>query len=113
MTREFKQIVIPTSVTPTFKNGEDDTYSNNLLEDKELVVGIAIYAQPGTRFLINQSNDKIIRPLIINNLGVFQMDVQDRPLTGIYIRQGDYKNINTHHNVIIDLICVKEVEDNA
>lgn len=107
MTREFKQIVIP-KTTPTFENENNDTYSQNLLGSTELVIGMAIYAQPGTRFLINQSDTKVQGPLIINNLGVFQLDSSDRPITGIYLHQGDYKLNTTHSNIIIDLICTKE-----
>lgn len=95
MTRQFGQIKISNTIDP------NKTWSNNLFADNIVVMGIAIYAQPGTRFQINQLNDKVERTLVINTLGVFQMDVEDRPITGLFIKEEDR---DQQHPIIIDYI---------
>lgn len=102
MTRQFKQIVFPRDPVPTVTDKE---YSNNLLSTNMTVMAIAIYAQPGTRFQFNQLNDKgDNRSLVINSLGVFQMDVTERPITGLFINVQDSINNIGNQNIIIDLI---------
>jgi hypothetical protein len=67
MTKSFVQIKLSPEQDLTFQ-GE---YSENLIPSDTLVMGIGIYALPGTIFQINQLNDKVSRPLIINGLGMF------------------------------------------
>ena len=105
MTKEFIQLKLSPGSGLNFNNN----YSENLIPDNTLVMGIGIYALPGTVFQINQLNDKVSRPLIINGLGMFQMDVEDRPITKLYISEASFENVKEYHPIIIDLICQKGV----
>lgn len=108
MTKEFIQL----KLSPGDELGFNNNYSKNLIPDNTLVMGIGIYALPGTVFQVNQLNDKVSRPLIINGLGMFQMDVEDRPITKLYISESSFNNAKEHHPIIIDLICQKGVNLN-
>lgn len=108
MTKEFIQLKLSPGSGLNFNNN----YSENLIPDNTLVIGIGIYALPGTTFQINQLNSKVSRTLIINGLGMFQMDVSDRPITQLYISESSFNNAIGHHPIIIDLICQKGVNLN-
>lgn len=105
MTKEFIQLKLSPGDDLNFNNN----YSKNLIPDNTLVMGIGIYALPGTVFQVNQLNDKVSRPLIINGLGMFQMDVESRPITKLYISETSFENVKEYHPIIIDLICQKGV----
>lgn len=110
MTKEFIQIKL--SPNDSLEFNETTKYSKNLIPSNVLVMGIGIYALPGTTFQVNQLNDNISRPLIINGLGMFQMDVEDRPITSLLINKESFENIKEYHPIIIDLICQRGVNLN-
>ena len=110
MTKEFIQVKL--SPNDNLEFNETTHYSKNLIPDNVLVMGIGIYALPGTNFQINQLNDKVSRPLIINGLGMFQMDVEDRPITSLFVSEESFKNTKEYHPIIIDLICQRGVNLN-
>lgn len=107
MTKSFVQIKLSPNDKENleFNGAAGNKYSKNLIPNDTLVMGIGIYALPGTTFQINQLNDKVSRPLIINGLGMFQMNVEDRPITKLFISENSFNNMKEYHPLIIDLIC--------
>lgn len=97
MAIQFTQLRYPGNNTPTFENG----WSNNLIMDKN-VISLGIYALPGTEFLINQDNKVKGESLKINGTGIFQINLEDRPITSLRIKENSYNNIGEHF-IIIDL----------
>ena len=102
MLTEFVQIKLSPN-DELFEEGKE--YSKNLIPEKSSVLNINIYALPGTIFLINQLQTNNNLPLIINNLGVFSMNVEDRPITSLFINKESFDNAVKHSPIIIDLVC--------
>lgn len=98
MAIQLTQLRYPGSTAPTF----EDNWSNNLIEGKS-VISLGIYALPGTQFLINQRNVIRGESLVINGTGIFQINVEDRPITSLRLKKESYENIGEHF-IIIDLV---------
>ena len=98
MAIQFTQLRYPSNNAPIFENG----WSNNLIAGKN-VIQLGIYALPGTEFLVNQDNKVKGESLKINGTGIFQINVEDRPITSLKLKESSYININEHF-IIIDLI---------
>lgn len=102
MAKQFKQLRIDPYTVVDAPDGS--VWSNNLLETDRIVLGIAIYALPGTRFQFNQINTKIPRDFVMNTFGSFQMDTSNWPITGLFINMEDCERVKTMYPIIIDLI---------
>lgn len=96
MYKQIKQIRIPRDEI-TWSNG----WSNNLISDMQ-VEQIGIYGRPGIKFKFNILNDST-KEFILNNTGVFQMNTENIPITGIFLQQSDYNEPN-QQDLIIDLV---------
>ena len=105
MTRQFTQLryIGANSEAISFESGSE--WSNNLIDGK-YVVQLGIYALPGTKFLLNQDNKLMGENLVINNTGIFQIDIEDRPITSLRLNKNSYENLseNSGHVIIIDLL---------
>lgn len=86
------------------KNEQLD-WSNNIINEK-YVTQLGIYALPGTEFLLNQAKQPHGEQLVINNTGIFQIDVEDRPITSLRIGKDSYEKLQkeTGHYIIIDVV---------
>lgn len=104
MAKLIKQIRFPETTldeTNDFTNG----WSKNLIQDLGSVTQLGIYALPGTRFQINQTNINQAEPLIINGTGIFQIDVGDRYIDNLQLAQSSYRLVrNTTNYIVIDII---------
>ena len=107
MVRKIKQIRFPEqSGSIVFTDG----WSNNLVQDLGNVVQLGIYALPGTQFRINQDvniNSLLNKELIINNSGLFSVNIEDNPIISIQLSENSYENIKEAHAIIIDLVYVE------
>ena len=89
-------------------------YSNNLLTlngtQPVTAYELAIYARPGTRFKANAQNlSGEDWEFTVNALGVFQMEMCDNPITGLFVYSAD-GTINNLGPIIIDVICMNSTE---
>lgn len=86
-------------------NNNTSNWSDNII-DKKYVTQLGIYALPGTSFLLNQANQPNGEQLIINNTGIFQIDVEERPITSLRIHKNSYKKLTEGlgHYIIIDIV---------
>lgn len=113
MVKQFKQFKFQLETDVEWYEGYDpdnlnlldqSNWSKNLLENNMTVMGLSIYALPGTRFQMNQLNAKEPKVFIMNNTGVFQIDTAERPITNLYIHHKDFNNGVKNFPIIIDII---------
>lgn len=92
---------------------ETPNWSKNLLDKSTWDKGTGIYsvthiginALPGTTFTIDETNEDP-DTFMINNLGVFQLDTTDFPLTHLRLSKSSFDLIKeeSSHYIIIDLV---------
>mgnify|MGYP003300334051 CR=1 FL=1 len=100
MAKKIAQLRFPGS-SISFKDGA--SWSDNLVEDLGTIMQVGIYALPGTKFKISQNEGAEVA-LIINGLGVFNMDVTDYPINSIKLSKSSYELISNNQFIIIDLV---------
>ena len=106
MAKQIKQLRLIGNIdTDSITFDEDAIWSNNLIAGK-YVVQLGIYALPGTQFLLNQDDEIDGEDLQINNMGIFQVDVEERPITSLKLKRASYDKLRSmgNHMIVIDYI---------
>lgn len=99
MAKKIAQLRFPGS-SIDFKNTD---WSENLVENLGTIMQVGIYALPGTKFKISQ-NEGAEAALIINGLGIFNMDVTDHPINSIRLSKSSYDLMSNNQFIVIDLV---------
>lgn len=111
MAKRFKQFRLNTGSGTnnlgSFDSGKSQ-YSENLLNTSgkaSTVYELAIYARPGTRFKANaQGQSGEDWEFTVNALGIFQMELSDRPIVDLRVYSPTGKSADLGP-IIIDVIC--------
>lgn len=100
MYKQIKQIIIPKDGISEEVSWKGE-WSNNIIP-KMQVEQIGIYGRPGTAIQFNIL-DTENKTFILNNTGIFQMNTENIPITGIFLQKSDYGETN-QQDLIIDLV---------
>lgn len=106
MYKQIKQFRVPKDGSLkdiVWNNG----WSNNLISNMQ-VEQIGIYGRPGTTIQFNIL-DTENKEFVLNNTGIFQMNTENIPITGIFLQESDFGATN-QQDLIIDLIYTMKGE---
>ena len=110
MAKKFMQINM--TGPEEYKTASTDEYVNLLTAQQMssiVIYGLGIYALPGTKFKIfQQANTQATNPVIINNLGVFQIDLEENPIFNISVNKRDI----AEKQILVDIIYQEGVNTN-
>ena len=103
MVSKIGQIRIPEQ-TITFQ--DEAEWSDNLFIN-QAVTKMSIYAMPGTKFKIAQTDASFV----IGSTGLFSIELPDRYITELYLSKESYELIPYNHFIIIDYIYFAKEEN--
>jgi hypothetical protein len=106
MLRKIIQLRYPDGNLSFESDNFTSDWSDNLLIGYGNVVSLGIYGLPGLIFKINQLNANNPETLILNGSGIFNMQMENRPLTDLRIHKDSVNLLTSNHShyLVLDLI---------